>query len=70
MSAAGEVPPTIIQHIITKSHDDWKYSVELTVGPADARWTLKARGDVLSEVLADIDTQRAHLAKPAVLEEK
>ena len=67
MSIIGDlqptIPPTVFTHIISKSHDDWKYSIELTVGPADARWTLKARGDDLEEVMKDIAKQRELMQK-------
>ena len=70
---SGVVPdPIPIEHIhrIIKTHDEWKYSVRLTVGPSDARWELTARGDVLDEVMKDIDEQRAHLAGTRPMEKK
>ena len=65
-----EVPPIEHIHRIIKTHDEWKYSVRLTVGPSDARWELTARGDVLDEVMKDIDEQRAHLAGTRPMEKK
>ena len=44
----------VIRHIIEKDHDDWKYSVTISLGPADSRRELKARGDDLQQVIADI----------------
>jgi len=48
----------IYEHRVIKEKDTWKYSVKLTVGPADARWELMAHGDILDEVMKDIATQR------------
>lgn len=47
--------PEVIKHIIEKGHDDWKYSVTVIVGPTDGRRELKARGDNIDEVIADIN---------------
>lgn len=44
----------VFRHIIEKGHDDWKYSITISLGPADARRELKARGDDLQQVIADI----------------
>ncbi len=60
---AGIFPTEIIARHIIEGHHDWKYSIELTVGPADARWVLKAKGDVLKEVIADIAKQRELMCK-------
>lgn len=46
--------PEVIKHIIEKGHDDWKYSVTMILGPTDGRRELKARGDDLKQVIADI----------------
>ena len=46
--------PEVIKHIIEKGHDDWKYSVTVISGPTDGRRELKARGDDIDEVIADI----------------
>ena len=62
-SGAVAVPPTIVQHFISKTHDEWKYTIELVVGPADARWRLVARGDDLDEVMADLKRQRELMQK-------
>ncbi len=48
----------VFRHFVEKTHDEWKYTVELIVGPADARWRLVARGDILKEVMEDIAKQR------------
>jgi len=60
MSGVQGDPPNlgIYEHRVFKEKDTWKYSVKLTVGPADARWELMAHGDILSEVMDDIATQR------------
>jgi len=58
-----ECPTSRVEHYITKTHDEWKYTVELIVGPADARWRLVARGDVLKEVMKDIEEQRKLMSK-------
>jgi len=58
-SVAGDPPNLgIYEHRVIKEKDTWKYSVKLTVGPADARWELTAHGDILDEVMKDIATQR------------
>jgi len=57
------LPSKVYEHIITKNHDEWKYSIELVVGPADARWRLVARGDDLEEVMDDIEKQRELMSK-------
>jgi len=55
----GDAPNLgIYEHRVFKEKDIWKYAVKLTVGPADARWELSAHGDILSEVMADIQEQR------------
>ncbi len=43
----------IFRHIVEKNHDDWKYSIHLSIGPADNRKEIKVRGDIKEEVLAD-----------------
>jgi len=48
----------VFRHIVEKNHDDWKYSIEISQGPADNRKVAKARGDILAEVLADIKKQK------------
>ena len=53
--------PEVIKHIIEKGHDDWKYSITISIGsPADKR-ELKARGDNLDEVLADIKRMKTEV---------
>jgi len=59
----GNPPIQEFHHYIDKTHTDYKYSIELTVGPADARWTLKARGDDLEQVMADIEKQKSLMQK-------
>ena len=51
----------VFRHIVERNHDDWKYSIEISTGPADNRINIKARGDNLKEVLADIATQKKEL---------
>ena len=67
MSLTGDpplsIPVQVYEHIITKNHDEWKYTIELVVGPADARWRLVARGDDLVEVMKDIEEQRKLMSK-------
>ena len=64
MSVQGDIPATeIIARHIVEGHHDWKYAIELTVGPADARWVLKAKGDDLEQVMADIAKQRELMSK-------
>jgi len=53
----------VFRHIVERNHDDWKYSIEISTGPADNRISLKARGDNLDEVLADIAKQKEALLK-------
>ena len=60
---AGTFATEIIARHIIEGHHDWKYSIELTVGPADARWVLKAKGDDLEEVMKDIAKQRELMSK-------
>jgi len=64
MSLTGDLLPSkVYEHIITKNHDEWRYTIELVVGPADARWRLVARGDDLAEVMLDIEEQRKLMSK-------
>jgi len=65
MSAAEPAKLGIYEHRVIKEHDIWKYSVKLTVGPADARWELSAHGDDLDQVMKDIEVQRALMSKKA-----
>ncbi len=51
----------VFRHIVEKSHDDWKYSVEISSGPADNRKVIKVRGDDLEKVLADVTKQKKEL---------
>lgn len=51
----------VFRHIVEKSHDDWKYSVEISSGPADNRKVIKVRGDDLEKVLADVKKQKEAL---------
>jgi hypothetical protein len=53
----------IHRHIGEKNHDDWKYSIDSTVGPADNRYSIKIRGDDLTQVLKEVNQ-----AKKAVME--
>jgi len=65
MSGVMGDPPNlgIYEHRVIKEHDVWKYSVKLTVGPADARWELSAHGDDLEQVMKDIEAQRTLMQK-------
>jgi len=44
----------IVRHIIEKSKDDWKFTIEKSIGDTKNRVVLKARGDDLKQVLADM----------------
>jgi len=63
MITTTETQPTVFRHIVEKSHDDWKYSIESSIGPADNRHNIKTRGDDLQTVLKE-----HAIAKKAVLE--
>jgi len=44
----------VIRHIIERPKDDWKYSIEKTIGDTKNRVVIKVRGDDLKQVLADL----------------
>ncbi len=49
----AEIPAQVFRHIVEKNHDDWKYSYESVIGPADNRHSVKTRGDDLTKVLKE-----------------
>lgn len=55
--------PEVIKHLIVKGHDDWKYSLHVTLGPVDNRKEIKVRGDDMTEVLADYSKIKMELMK-------
>ena len=55
--------PEVIKHIIVKGHDDWKYSIHVTIGPVDDRKEIKVRGDDMTEVLADYSKLKTEMMK-------
>ena len=65
MSGIAGDPATlgVYEHRVFKDKDVWKYSVKLTVGPADARWELSAHGDDLEQVMKDIQAQKDLMTK-------
>lgn len=50
--------PEVIKHIIEKPKDDWKYTIEKTIGSTTDRVVIKVRGDDLAQVLKDLKTAK------------
>jgi len=57
----------VFRHVVEKNHDDWKYSYESSIGPADNRHVVKTRGDDQTTVIQE---HNAAIEKLATSKEK